>query len=405
MAQEAPKPEPTNTSSKPSETYIPIEKSPFEVKKEKWESDIKKILEKHHLFYSQDDWNTQIHGDRYMRLHVVEFDQNETDNRLLLKERFFKAPLPDPDQVKEAKHKEFFIRQIKVQDYLDERTDFPVTEVLDTNTQEAQGPMYAVMNWYQKGEGVGFLYTIEDSKELTAEHAIEAVKAIRDLSHQEEKLTPEVRAVLDKKAAFSDYIGFRANLVKILSRQVSGTEDDFSPEKHVFAALMAEKTKTPDLVQRIDQLLEQVSPVIERNQGKGEHVVHGDFAPNNIFLGDGLASDKFIGLDFEWAGISQNEVLAAAYDFGNMRARAWNNPVFQEAFDKEMIASYAREGREEEGRVIVALGTLRSSLNLASYFEHNPKNFETEAEIKLRVGTEKDLLKPFEMLKTPTSST
>ena len=98
-------------------------------------------------------------------------------------------------------------------------------------------------------------------------------------------------------------------------------------------------------------------------------------------------------------------MLAAAYDFGNMRARAWNNPVFQEAFDKEMIASYAREGREEEGRVIVALGTLRSSLNLASYFEHNPKNFETEAEIKLRVGTEKDLLKPFEMLKTPTSST
>ncbi|MEK7092367.1 MAG: hypothetical protein AAB907_01950, partial [Patescibacteria group bacterium] len=222
--------------------------------------------------------------------------------------------------------------------------------------------------------------------------------------HQEKKLTPEVRGVLDKAAAYNDYIGFRANLARILGRQVSGTEDDFSPDKYVFAALMAKKTNTPDLVQKIDQLLEQVRPVIERNQGKGEHIVHGDYSPKNLFLGDGLASDKFIGLDFEWAGISQNEVLAAAYDFGNMRIRAWNNPVFQEALDKEMIASYAREGREEEGRVIVALGTLRSSLNLASYFEHNPKNFETEAEIKLRVGTERDLLKPFEMLQSSNTT-
>lgn len=380
----------------------PAEKD-AETDRQKWEKDIRATLEQHKLFYDQDLWDRRIHDGRYLRLNVVEFDENEAENRQLLKERFFKAPMQTDNQAENETTNNFFIRQVLVQEYLDQHTDFPVTEILDANTNPENGPLYSVVNWYQKGEGVGFLYSIEDNKALTAEHAPLTIKSIRDLHHQEGKLTNEVRDVLDRKEAYADFAGFRANIEMILSRQVSGTEADFSSDKHVFGELIAKKLDTTDLAQKIDQLLEQTRPVIERHQGQGEHIVHGDYSPNNVFLGDGLASDKFIGLDFEWAGYSQNEILASIYDYGNMRARAWNNPDFQAALDREMVASYTAQGQPEEGKVIVALGTLRSSLNLSSYFENIPENFEYPEEKDRRIGTERDILPAFQVL-NPTKT-
>lgn len=84
-------------------------------------------------------------------------------------------------------------------------------------------------------------------------------------------------------------------------------------------------------------------------------------------------------------------------DFGNLRARAWNNKDFREALDTAILGKYKKEGREDVGKVIVALGILRSHMSLAGFFENYPPEKQgREEEKRRRESTEADIVKAWE---------
>ena len=389
---EIPRPEPSK-----------VEKDPFQLEREAQGERLARLLEQNHLYYDQDKFKEQVEGDgRYLRIDVVEPIVDESGTTIEMKQRFFKALLKQKDPEKDATTALAFKRQVAVQAFLDEKTSFPVTELLSGNVEEANGEQWALYNWYQKGEkgAVGFLHSQEEMKALTGEHASLAVKAIRALQNHQGDLPADVQAILVSLAPFQNFAGFQQDIAHILSRSVNGVGDYYTEDKKPFNEVIGQRLGTRDFASQADQTIEKTRPIVESVQNRGVHIIHGDFAPNNLFLGDGVTSDKLIALDFEWSGVSQNEILAAVYDFGNLRARAWNNEAFRAGLDAAMIESYAAEGREEVGRTIVALGILRSHLNLAGFFENYvPEKSNLPEQTQRREETEKDIAKAWGVLK------
>lgn len=78
---------------------------------------------------------------------------------------------------------------------------------------------------------------------------------------------------------------------------------------------------------------------IKNEEGKKEVLVHGDLAPNNLYVYD---NGEVEFLDLEWSGTCSNEALAMITDFGNLRARAWNNKEFREALDAAILEKYKK---------------------------------------------------------------
>ncbi|OGY21873.1 MAG: hypothetical protein A2126_00645 [Candidatus Woykebacteria bacterium GWB1_45_5] len=372
------------------------EKEPFKIERQEFANKATSLLEEKKFYFDRDEFDRQIadEGRRYLTLRGMMMPE-EKDR--LPYDRFFKAPLPQKDSERENKVKETFRRQVLAHDFLDGHTDFPVSEVIEFNTDATNGPMYAIMAAYQEGSGVGFLNKPEDAEKLNERHAQLVVRAIRELAHQEKEIKPELAEVLEKRPAYQNYEGFLRNIADILDKQVNGAGEFYSEDKKPLHQILENRTGILDFREKSLQLVQRLQPTIEKAQ-QGIHLVHGDLAPNNLFLGDGVEALELMALDFEYLGISGNEVLAAVYDLGNLRARSWNNEAFRNALDREMIESYKADGQEEVGKTIVALGTLRSHMNLAGFFEnYKPEKSSQPIQKERRELTEKDIAKAWKV--------
>jgi len=123
--------------------------------------------------------------------------------------------------------------------------------------------------------------------------------------------------------------------------------------------------------------------------------VHGNLDPGNAYV---RKNGEVELIDFEFTGVTRNEILGGMVDFGNLRARVWNNKNFRDAFDEAVIARYQKEGREEVGRAIVSLGILRSHAILAGFFENYEHERQGEEDqIQRRDATEQDIKKAWEV--------
>jgi len=79
-------------------------------------------------------------------------------------------------------------------------------------------------------------------------------------------------------------------------------------------------------------------------------------------------------------------------DFGNLRARAWNNQKFRETMDDEMIKLYSKKESERFAKAVVSLSILRSHMSLSRAFENYPQEKQREVEERARrEATESDL--------------
>ena len=77
-------------------------------------------------------------------------------------------------------------------------------------------------------------------------------------------------------------------------------------------------------------------------------MTHGDLSPSNIYVAD---SGEITFLDREWTGASGNKLLALIYDYGNLRARSWNNKEFRETLDDEL----KKQLGDEAGKTVISL--------------------------------------------------
>jgi len=371
------------------------EKDPFKSEREEFADKITKLFGEKKFYVDQDEFRTQLADEKRRYLAIVGKRIEEPGQ--LPAERFFKAPLPQRDLARQEKVDLSFRRQALAHAFLDTFTDFPVSALIEFNNNPDSGPTYAIMATYEAGAGVGFLKDPEDIKKLGEKHAQLAAGSIRELSHHEKEVKPDLAEVLEKRNAYQDYAGFLRSVTDILDKPVNGAGEFYSEDQQPLHEILERRTGIPGFREKALQLVQQLQPVIEGAQ-QGIHLVHGDLAPNNLFLGDGTKSPELMALDFEYMGISENEVLAAVYDFGNLRARAWNNEAFRTALDRGMIDSYKNEGREEVGRAIVALGILRSHAGLAGFFENYPVEKSSQPDqTERREATEKDIEQAWEI--------
>ena len=392
-AHETPKVPVPVAENSPKETKE--EKDPFKLERQKFAGHVSQFLEEKKFYFDKDEFERQLADENRRFLTLIGLRVEEGSQ--LPRERFFKAPMPQKDPERQKAVDLSFRRQTLTHYYLDMNTQLPMAEVLEFNTDPEKGQMYAIMAAYQEGSGIGFLNKTEDAEKLTEKHAQLAIKAIQELSHQEKDIKPELAEVLEKRLPYQNYDGFLRNVTDILDKQVNGAGEFYSEDKKPLHEVLESRTGIANFREEALRLVQQLRPVIEKAQ-EGVHLVHGDLAPNNLFLGDGVKAAPLMFLDFEWAGISGNEILAAVYDFGNLRARAWNNEAFRNGLDKEMIESYKADGREEVGRAIVALGILRSHMNLAGFFENYPPEKSSQpVQVERREATEKDITKAWEI--------
>ena len=150
------------------------------------------------------------------------------------------------------------------------------------------------------------------------------------------------------------------------------------------------------LPKSVDELLSKYEEVIAAFQQKDKYfLVHGDSCPGNTFYSD---SGEVEFIDWGHSGVTKNELLALIHDFGNMRARAWNNKEYREAMDNAVLEHYSSLGQEEAGRAVVALGILRSHCCLAGFFEnYDISKQRMEQEKARKESTEQDVRKAFEI--------
>lgn len=149
-----------------------------------------------------------------------------------------------------------------------------------------------------------------------------------------------------------------------------------------------------DFRMSVNELFDKYEETIKTFQQEGKYfLVHGDCCPGNTFYDD---SGEVEFTDWGHSGITKNELLSLIHDFGNMRARAWNNKEYRETMDNAVLEHYKSLGQEEAGKAVVALGILRSHCCLAGFFEnYDITKQRMEQEKKRKESTEQDVRKAF----------
>jgi hypothetical protein len=136
-----------------------------------------------------------------------------------------------------------------------------------------------------------------------------------------------------------------------------------------------------------------LEPIIDLKRNREISLVHGDMAPNNLYVFD--TGDVEL-LDLEWVGTFENKAIAMILDFGNLRSRSWSNETFRRALDAVLIETYSLQGQEELGKAIVQLSILRSHSLLSGCFENYERAKQEDLiQTKRRNSTEQDILYVF----------
>jgi len=310
---------------------------------------------------------------------------------------------------------------------------------------------YALIETLPEQKEIGFIHNHEQIKKLTPEHAKTCIaNLLQQVESSGKAGSGFEQEIYDLQGNFDDYEGYKENTKKIMSLfefeedtdekyenyvkpldiknilkyfkdkypyefnklqvevedgKIDELEDDarltgrfpgdmkFFPDRVPFWIVleyrMHERGHEINFKEAVEELLDKWSAIMNDEKFQGRFMTHGDLSPNNMYVAD---NGKVRFLDREWTGVCGNKLLALVYDYGNLRARAWNNKEFREALDKKL----KQELGEEAGSAVISLGILRSHCNLAGFFENYPldeqeKNYQSQR----RLGTEDDIIKAF----------
>ncbi len=343
---------------------------------------IKKLAEESHLQIDWQKFSAQMENDRrYVALNAV---IASAGGRV---DAFFKALKPNFRREESGRDQAAFVREMETMVFLKERTDLPALKIYANNI-DAFEPLYNLTATLPEAE-IGFIHSRADTEKLKPEHAKQAVDQLFVLNAV--NLPEDIdERIHDLQDPFEHYEGYQENLWNLLDnkeepdctevRPLDGKRDregNIKPEVYIDVLARRFGMGGKEMRQKVGALLERWRPVAEKYDGGGWVMTHGDLSPNNMYVG---GDNKTILLDWEWAGKTRNKLMALVYDYGNLRARAWNNPEYQAALDQEIKDRFAGLGDPEAGSAVVSLGTLRSHANLAGFFENYEPDKQLEPE-------------------------
>jgi hypothetical protein len=311
-----------------------------------------------------------------------------------------------------------------------------------------QGEGYLVADSFSEQAKIGFIESEADMEKLTAEHGrkcaenllamqkdIDANQLIADIKREFHLQSMEdVYEILEDY--YDSFDGYKENTLVIMSMlepelpsdmdederegeiarslENHGNPEDMNellknipPEYEKYLnrdndefgtmplwMIMERRLGAKDFRKSVNELFDKYEETIKTFQQEDKYfLVHGDCCLNNTFYSD---SGEVEFTDWGHAGITKNELLSLIHDFGNMRARAWNNKEYREAMDNAILEHYKSLGQEEAGKAVVALGILRSHCCLAGFFEnYDITKQRMEQEKKRKENTEQDARKAF----------
>ncbi|MFZ2201784.1 MAG: DUF1861 family protein [Microgenomates group bacterium] len=304
--------------------------------------------------------------------------------------RFLKIPIWESEEMGKL-----FERQIRVGKFLKEQ-GIKTRDIVAENHDRKNGLPFAIMETYEKGEAeVGFIsqFAPEEMKPLTPEIAQHCIETLEQLHHIDADMMPtavasSLRDLTGKTEEFFELI-----VRQDLERRVSAL--DTGGEAVDYGSVLDRRLGVTGFHKKVLGLLAAFREVIKGEEKKEKVLFHGDLSPDNLYIHDDNTIEL---LDLEWAGIHDNEAIATIIDYGNLRARVWNNKEFRDALDAAVIDKYKREGKEELGWAVVALGILRSDIQIGGNFENYPREKQSlDIERQRRESTEADLLRAFEL--------
>lgn len=301
-------------------------------------------------------------------------------------ERFVKVPENNTKKLLTP-----FRRSIEVAKYIKAKRIISTRGVIASNYNPKKGTPFVVMETFPRDHSkIGF---IEGNSGVELLGAREAERTVRQLkrfhSIKVKSLPSKLKNVL--RVYPGDYKSFRRNIFQYLNKKVRPL--DRKGKQEVFHNVLERRLGIADLKNKAKELLVRFEPIIDSKRNHTVSIVHGDMAPNNLYVFD---SGDVELLDLEWVGTFKNEAIAMILDFGNLRARSWGNKKFRKALDGALIKAYRLQGREELGKAIVRLSILRSHIQLAGAFENYERTKQKDSiQTRRRNSTERDIAQAF----------
>ncbi len=294
--------------------------------------------------------------------------------------RFVKVPALRSTEVMDT-----FKRQVDVTKFLNKEGALRTEKLIDYKTDFEDGwPFMVAEAINREAEETGFDHHGEHLDQAAAVGFAETLQKLHSIDMS--RFPMESRSHL---AEFPEkYEEMRDEIMEVLEQKVNPMD---GKENEPFHKVLGRRLEVKNFKDKVRELLKALEPLVKKAEKGKEVLVHGNLDPGNAYV---RKNGEVELVDFEFTGTTHNEILGAMVDFGNLRARVWNNKNFRDAFDNALLGIYRKQGREEVGRAIVSLGILRSHAVLAGFFENYEHERQVEEEqIQRRDATEQDIKK------------
>lgn len=319
---------------------------------------ISNILRKENFVYLPEDIDNLLKGNQKgIRYGNIVLIRNENNHQV---KRFFKVMLDGT-----LRTFRLFRRQVEISNALnkDEKFNSPTIEVLKYSFNNRVP--YGIFETREDGNNFGFMHDNPAFYEKFSEQDMQNL--VRSIySFHNAGLEMDLKIWKYTQNISSDFLYHKKQILNDLDQKITHkTVNGKTTENSV-----RELIETYTGLQKIDALVENVldknwEKVLSSRIKNKKYLVHADMQIDNVYK---HKDGTFELLDFEWVGGSDNPVIAIMYDYGNLRARAWSSPAFQELLDKKML---------DVGKIYykdiniinagLTLGMLRSSIMMARF--------------------------------------
>ncbi len=226
---------------------------------------------------------------------------------------------------------------------------------------------------------IGFIENNDGTEFLTnreAKMVMEQLKKFHNINIED--LPPTLKKTLKKYK--DDYKSFEKEINTALNKRVVPL-DAKNKKAEPTHFVLERRLGIEDLKEKVKKVFTSLKPIIDIKENRSTTLVHGDMAPNNLYVFD---SGDVELLDLEWVGLCNNKAIAVIRDFGNLHARSWGNDHFRKSLETTLLKQYADIGKKELGKAILALSILRSHINIAGFFENYPWEKQKDPEQTIR---------------------
>lgn len=274
-----------------------------------------------------------------------------------------------------------FQRQVTFTRVLEQYKIIPTRKIILTQTNPLISYPYAIIETLpQSGAKIGFIQHDQGSELLKKSHAEDSMNQLHRIhTFDASKLPLSTTDLANIPRYKSTYPNFRRQILWYFYKKVTS-------ESMPLYQYLEKRHGLLNIPTTIKKIFVLHSETLHSSTYRRPTLMHGDMAPNNLFVFDDGTVEL---LDLEWMGIINHSLLATIYDYGNLRARTWKNPAFRRHLDTILFEMYPIH----EAQAIFDLAILFAHGNISGFLHNYPEaKAAVNNEQRRLEETEKDLV-------------